>query len=112
MARDFRITNRLLAKYGTTRGCAGCGAKVFGDDHKTHSMECRARIEEAITKDDTDADLITQMDTIRKRDAFPTKGQHTTHTTRVDASDTTQALAPTPTPNDGVGGSSSNHENP
>ena len=46
--RDFRISERLLERFGHTYGCDGCTAKVMGDRPKPHSRECRARIEEAI----------------------------------------------------------------
>ena len=50
--RDFRITPEILEKFGYTKGCAGCEAKIFGTRHQNHTVACRARLEGKIAVDE------------------------------------------------------------
>ena len=71
LTRNFRIGNRLLEKYGVTPGCKGCEAKLAGDDAKPHSAECRARIEDAMLKDDEEAGILAGRDTRKQGEEQP-----------------------------------------
>ena len=52
--RSFRITERLLERYGRTPGCIGCEHIPSGapGDHRGHTAECRQRIREAMIQDE------------------------------------------------------------
>ena len=61
--RRFRITDRLMKKYGMSDDCKGCSAKrqglpadIAGD--RAHSTACRQRFEERMRADDKDKDII------------------------------------------------------
>ena len=57
-ARDFRITPEILLKFGYTKGCAGCEAKIFGTRHQGHTYACRARLEEKMAADETMKEIL------------------------------------------------------
>ena len=42
--RVFRITLEIIKRFGYTRGCLGCEAKLFGIEHRNHTPACRARL--------------------------------------------------------------------
>ena len=65
MKRNFRINERLLEQIRTAIGCKGCEAKINGDEVRTHSNECRARIEEAMQQDEVEMDILTKRDSRR-----------------------------------------------
>ena len=52
--RSIRITEELLQKFDSTKGCPKCGKLRRGEKSDTvhHSKLCRSRIEEEIKKDD------------------------------------------------------------
>ncbi len=52
--RDFRITDRILEKFGGYHhNCPGCVHKAAGfEGHRGHSSECRQRLQENMEKDD------------------------------------------------------------
>jgi len=67
--KRFRITDRLLAKYGmhTEGECRGCNAKRNGRTYadpggRMHSEECRRRIAEKMKQDDDDKNIAEQDD--------------------------------------------------
>ena len=62
MKREFRITDKLLEKYGLTDYCKGCVAKVMGDASRPHTQECRDRMEECIRQEDPEDELLTRRD--------------------------------------------------
>ena len=50
--RDFKITKRILDKYGYTEGCRACGAHSRGTTSGAqHTRECRSRLEKLMTED-------------------------------------------------------------
>ena len=43
--REMRLTSKLFAKYGHSKGCFGCAHKQAGlPDHRQRSAGCRRRI--------------------------------------------------------------------
>ena len=63
--RHFKITDRILAKYGYSDDCKGCSAKrngipseVAGD--RAHSAECRKRLSELMSQDQHDRDVVSR----------------------------------------------------
>ena len=62
LKREFRITDKLLEKYGPTDYCKGCVAKVMGDASRPHTQECRDRMEECIKQEDPEDELLTRRD--------------------------------------------------
>ena len=69
LKRDFRITDKLLEKFGFTEECPGCEAKITGGDRRGHNATCRARIEKAIRDDDAEADVIQRRDARMTKEA-------------------------------------------
>ena len=62
--REFRITNRLLEKYGFTDECVGCTHKATGGTekiggHLSHSIACRERLRRLMAADTADRGLVT-----------------------------------------------------
>ena len=62
--RGFRITERMLKKFGYTEGCPHCRALERGDNRGTshHSKACRTRLEELIADDAEFGDAILGAD--------------------------------------------------
>ena len=62
--RNFRITKRLIEKYGHTSGCIGCEALMEGRIRgaRDHTRECRARIEKSMKEDPEDKVWINKRD--------------------------------------------------
>ena len=58
-SRDFKITKRILEKYGLSRGCPGCEATLDGKS-RVHTQGCRSRIEEAMKADEEDQRTIAK----------------------------------------------------
>ena len=59
--RDFRITNRILDKYGLLPGCPGCDHKAVAlPGHRGHSRECRLRLQQAMADDETDKAVLEE----------------------------------------------------
>ena len=58
-ARDFKITKRLLDKYGLSQGCPGCEASLEGKS-RSHTQGCRNRIEEAMRDDFADQETLAK----------------------------------------------------
>ena len=53
--RRRAITGAEIEKYGPTRGCPGCNAKVRGESSRRgHNEECRVRIEKLMREDADD----------------------------------------------------------
>ena len=50
--REFKITNGILEKFGFSPHCKGCDATILGTGARSHSDDCRRRLEEAIKNDD------------------------------------------------------------
>ena len=69
--RDFRITEKLLEKYGHTEGCPGCHHKRAGLDHRQHTAECRQRLEKAIIVEEHYKDMIKRRDERLRRSKHP-----------------------------------------
>ena len=49
--RNFRITKRILEKYGHTPGCIGCEAALAGGARREHTDACCNRIESKMLED-------------------------------------------------------------
>ncbi len=63
--RHFRITDRILAKYGYSDDCKGCSAKRNGISweiatNRTHSAECRKRLLDLMSHDQHDRDVVSR----------------------------------------------------
>ena len=52
MARNFRITEDIIEKYGYTGGCPGCEAMNRGDEPKNHSENCREAYKQLLQQKD------------------------------------------------------------
>ena len=53
LPRDFKITKGILDTYGFTDGCPACQLRGKGlPGHKSHSAECRSRLESLMIDDD------------------------------------------------------------
>ena len=75
--REFRITDRLLDKYGHFDECPGCDHKRQGlpgriGGHLSHSIGCRERLRRAMMEDARDRDILEQAE---KRKAAPLPSQ-------------------------------------
>ena len=58
-SRELRINDRILEKFGFTPGCPGCIHKQLDlDGHRAHNNVCRARIYEAMSKDDDELERL------------------------------------------------------
>lgn len=76
-AREFRITDRLLDKYGYSDECPGCDHKRQGlpgriGGHLSHSIGCRERLRRVMMEDARDRDILEQAE---KRKAAPLPSQ-------------------------------------
>ena len=65
--REFRITDRLLDKYGYFEECPGCDHKRLGlpgriGGHLSHSIGCRERLRKAMMADARDRDILEQAE--------------------------------------------------
>ena len=60
--RNFRITKKLLEKYGYSAGCPGCEAALDGRRAREHSDLCRSRLEESMELDPEDENRIRSRD--------------------------------------------------
>ena len=62
--RDFRISNRILEKYGHTPGCIGCEAALGGTAmcKRLHTEACRSRIEKRMLEDPEEKGWIEKRD--------------------------------------------------
>ena len=62
--RNFRITRRILEKYGCTAGYPGCEAHLEGRDRggRDHTRKCRDRIERKMLEDPEDKEAIDKRD--------------------------------------------------
>ena len=60
--RNFRITDKLIEKFGYTAGCRGCEAKIEGTSREPHSATCRQRLEEEMMSDDMEKQAIERRD--------------------------------------------------
>ena len=60
--RNFRISKKVLEKYGYAAGCPGCEAMMDGTKAKEHLRECRDRIENAMEEDPVDHQKIRDRD--------------------------------------------------
>ena len=62
--RNFRITNRILEKYGHTPGCIGCEAALAGGarGRREHTDACRNRIENKMLEDPNEKGWIEKRD--------------------------------------------------
>ena len=60
--RDFRITRKVIEKFGYSPGCIGCEAHMTGGCQREHSMTCRRRLEDEMVKDDSARVTITKRD--------------------------------------------------
>ena len=67
LTREFKITDRLLQKFGFTPGCNGCEAKIDGGVKTAHSAECRRRLEAEMVMDENAKEIIERRD--RRRTA-------------------------------------------
>ncbi len=61
--RNFRITERILDKYGYTDNCDACTNKLLGERagvgaNRLHSEACRRRISDAMEKDEFDSTYV------------------------------------------------------
>ena len=71
LTREFKITDKLLEKFGFTPGCNGCEAKIDGGAKAAHSAECRQRLEEEIIMDENAKEVIERRDRRRAATAPP-----------------------------------------
>ena len=70
LVREFRITDKLIEKYGFTPGCPGCEAKIDGTTRAGHTQACRRRIETAMANDEVEKAALQRRDERRaKHDA-------------------------------------------
>ncbi len=70
-ARELRIDNRLLEKFGYTPECHGCIHKQLGlEGHRGHTAVCRSRIYEAMQGDADELDRLTRNENRLGRDAL------------------------------------------
>ena len=62
--RNFRITNRILGKYGHTPGCTGCEAALAGGarGRREHTDACRNRIKNKMLEDPDEKGWIEKRD--------------------------------------------------
>ena len=60
--RNFRITKKILEKYGYAAGCPGCEAMMDGTRAREHNRECRDRFEQAMEEDPVDRQKIRERD--------------------------------------------------
>ena len=60
--RDFRITDKLIEKFGFTPGCGGCEAQINGTSKELHTTECQRRLKVAILADEIGGQLIERRD--------------------------------------------------
>ena len=67
LTRDFRITDKIIEKYGFTPGCPGCEAKIDGTARAAHSQACRRRIETAMESDEVERAALHRRDERRAR---------------------------------------------
>ena len=75
--REFRVTDRLLDKYGYSDECPGCDHKRQGlpgriGGHLSHSIGCRERLRRVMMEDARDRDILEQAE---KRKAAPLPSQ-------------------------------------
>ena len=61
-SRNFRITKRLLEKYGCSPSCEGCEAMLDGKRPREHNSECRERIEKSMELGPEDSEKIRRHD--------------------------------------------------
>ena len=59
--RDFKITKKLVEKFGITPGCKGCEGQIVGT-RRAHSAECRLRMEEKMQSDQQLSERIKERD--------------------------------------------------
>ena len=62
--RDFKITKLVLDKFGTTDGCPGCFANQVGG-RRSHTTECRSRLESRMNENEQYGDRIQRRNKIR-----------------------------------------------
>ena len=62
LTREFKITYKLLKRFGFTPGCNGCEAKIDGGAQTAHSAECRQRLEEDMIMDENAKEIIERRD--------------------------------------------------
>ena len=60
--RNFRITQKLLEKYGHSPNCEGCEAALGGRRPREHTADCRSRLEASMELDPEDSQRIRQRD--------------------------------------------------
>jgi hypothetical protein len=80
LKRNFRISDRLMEKYGATDGCEGCRAKASGDEYRAaHSAACRTRFEEAMAQYEVEMEILDSRDASRSRttSSGPTRWRRT-----------------------------------
>ena len=65
--RSWKMYKSDIAKYGATAGCPGCKAIQSNKPSQNHNVQCRTRIEEAITE--TEEGTIRLTRAILRRDA-------------------------------------------
>ena len=63
--RNFRITDKLIEKFGYTPGCRGCEAKIEGTSREAHSAQCRQRLEEEMLNDEIERQAIERRNARR-----------------------------------------------
>ena len=59
--RDFKVTKKLVEKFGSTPGRKGCEGQIIGA-RRAHSTECRARMESKMRADEQLAERIKDRD--------------------------------------------------
>ena len=56
-----------IVKYGATKGCPGCRAAVLGERARTHSEQCRARMEQLMKEDSKDNERLKEAEKRKER---------------------------------------------
>ena len=62
LRRNFKITRRILEKYGYSSDCAGCDAVLAGRKAREHTAHCREMLEAAMRDDPDDCHGISERD--------------------------------------------------
>ena len=79
LRRDFKITKRILKKYGFSQACSGCHTAQFGlrqGASREHTKGCTARIEIAIRSTGEDVRLLEDRDRRKARICQDAQREH------------------------------------
>ncbi len=91
--REFRITDRLLEKYGYSENCPGCEHKILQmPGHRLHTAPCRERLRNCMEHDEHDKKAI---DGARERIAG-SKKQRANEADGMDVTNAAEVAQPSP----------------